>query len=262
MTSSSSQPVQDLTHLATDGALPRRTSHEFARESLRIAILRGTLAANSRLVQADIAARLNISITPVREALRDLAAEGLVSIDPHRGATVRQISLDDLREIYELRLMLEPLAMTYTVGRISEAELQQAKDVHERMTAETDAARWVQLNHDFHGLLLQAARSPRLEEIIGRLQDGASRYVALSITSVPVEQDRGNREHRAILAALKRRDELAAVRAVKAHLETTLKTALTAFSDVTAAWSAPVDGARGRGRATSNSSPRRPASVV
>src|SRR5690242_7828107 len=85
----------------------RRTAHEFVRESLRRAILRGDLTGGERLIQADIAATLEVSTTPVREALRDLAAEGLISLDRHRGGVVRGLNWEDMEEIRKIRHQLE-----------------------------------------------------------------------------------------------------------------------------------------------------------
>ena len=81
-----------LSALAGAGAAGRQTAHEFVRSVLRRAILSGELAGGTRLVQAELAAVLEVSTTPVREALRELASEGLVRFDPHRGAVVQELS--------------------------------------------------------------------------------------------------------------------------------------------------------------------------
>ena len=74
-----------------------RTNYEFARQTLRAEILEGRLGPGTKLIQTELAARLDVSTTPVREALQDLAREGLVLLDPHRGAFVRELSLDEVR---------------------------------------------------------------------------------------------------------------------------------------------------------------------
>ena len=76
----------------------RQTAHEYVREVLRRSILNGDLPGGSRLVQAELAATLEVSTTPIREALRDLASEGLVRFDPHRGAVVTELDDEDLRD--------------------------------------------------------------------------------------------------------------------------------------------------------------------
>ena len=100
----------DWASIANTGG--RRTAHEFVKDSLRRAILRGDLSGGARLIQADLAAMLNVSTTPVREALRDLATEGLITLDRHRGGVVRELNwLELMEEIRLIRQQLEPLAV-------------------------------------------------------------------------------------------------------------------------------------------------------
>ena len=200
-----------------------RTAHQFVKDSLRRAILRGTLAGGARLVQADIAAELGVSITPVREALRDLATEGIVRIDPHRGAIVSEVSLDEVREIYRLRQLLEPIAAGLAAPRILAEDLEEAARLQAEMDGEIDRGRWVELNRAFHGVLLQATDSPRLSAIVRQLQDAATLYVAFSVKIRPLGLEGGNEEHRAILAAFRARDAGAVRQAVRRHLRSTLE---------------------------------------
>ncbi len=211
-------------HRPTPAAdLGLRTAHQFVKDSLRRAVLRGALAGGARLIQADIATDLGVSITPVREALRDLATEGLVRIDPHRGAIVSTVSLPEVREVYQLRRLLEPAAASLAAPRISADELGRAAVLQAEMDGELDRARWVELNRAFHGALLQAAGSPRLAAIVGQLQDAATLYVALSVKVRPLGMESGNEEHRAILAAFGSRDPAAARLAVRRHLRSTME---------------------------------------
>lgn len=205
---------------------PRRTAHQFVRETLRRAILSGGLAAGVRLVQADIAAQLEVSTTPVREALRDLSADGLIHFDPHRGAIVRELDLAELAEIYEIRESLEILAVRKAAERITDTELKTAKSLQDKMSAETDMGAWVVLNAQFHALIVKAARSPRLESIITNLQDTATIYVAHSLTQAPNRVKGGNREHRELLTALRQHDGDRAAAVLTKHLESTLDTIL------------------------------------
>ena len=90
--------------------MPRQTAHEWVRESLRRDILNGLYSPGDPLKQTEIAARLDVSVTPVREAMRDLATEGIVVIDPQRVARVRSLHESEAREVNEIRALLEPLA--------------------------------------------------------------------------------------------------------------------------------------------------------
>lgn len=205
----------------------RRTAHEFVLDTLRRAILSGTLPSGTRLVQSEIAAQLNVSTTPVREALRDLAADELIRFDPHRGGIVTTIDADEFQEIYEIRMLLEPLALRRAAERIGDAELEAAEAMAAEMERETDPGTWAELNWRFHTLLVRGARSPRLGGIVKSVQDSAALYVARSLQHTPTRIQQGNAEHRALLEALRRRDADATAKCISQHLEGTL----AAFSE-------------------------------
>lgn len=199
-----------------------RTAHEFVHETLRRAILSGELPGGTRLVQADLASQLDVSTTPVREALRDLATEGLIRLDPHRGAIVRELEMEEVREIYELRKLLEPVAIRLAVERMTDAGLERAGALQAQMDAETDPGRWVELNRLFHAAFADAAGSPRLQAILAGLRDSAAVYVGLSIKVRPAQITSGNEDHHALLAAVRRRDADAAAEIERRHLESTM----------------------------------------
>lgn len=201
----------------------RQTAHEFVRSILRRAILNGELTGGTRLVQAELAAILEVSTTPVREALRDLATEGLINFDPHRGAVVQELSGEELHEIYEIRLLLEPLALRQAVPKITESLLEQLRRLHKKMLDEPHSAEWVDYNRIFHMAVIEAAASPRLAAIIRSLQDASVMYIGASLKHVPGLRDDANHDHAAILAALERRDIEAAVSAVRDHLKVALR---------------------------------------
>jgi DNA-binding GntR family transcriptional regulator len=200
----------------------RLTAHESVRETLRNAILSGALPGGTRLVQADIAAQLKVSTTPVREALRDLASDQLIRFHPHRGAVVHELDLDELREIYEIRKALEPLAIRLAASRITKKQLQEVADLLSRMGKETHAGAWVGLNRKFHELIELAADSPRLAALVKSVQDSAALYVAHAVHLDPGRIKKGNADHRAILAALRAGDGEKAADLLRAHLDTTM----------------------------------------
>ena len=133
-----------------------------ATEGLREAILRGELAPGERLGEVETAARLAVSRTPVREALSRLAAEGLVEQAPGRGARVSSWTPDALREVFALRLLLEPHAVHLAVTRMDAATLGELDRLAEAMLVESDLDALVGLNHCFHDLLVQTAGSAPL----------------------------------------------------------------------------------------------------
>lgn len=199
-----------------------RTAHEFARETLRKAILDGSLPGGTRLVQAEIAAELGISTTPVREALRDLATEGLIFLDPHRGAVVRTLDLNEVREIYELRIALEPLMIRRMIGNISDEAFERAQQLAEEMDTEKDPSTWVDLNREFHSLFAEPEGTSRLSGILASLRDSAAAYVSLSLDARPQQMVDANDEHRQLIDAYVNRDVDRAIEITLAHLRSTL----------------------------------------
>jgi DNA-binding GntR family transcriptional regulator len=208
----------------------RRTAHQSVRDSLRRAILGGVLSGGTRLVQADVAAQLKVSTTPVREALRDLAAEGLIQFDPHRGAIVHELNLNELVEVYEIRKVLESLAIRKATQRITAEQLAAAAALQDKMDGEHDSGAWVEYNWQFHSLLERAANSLRLASMVKTVQDAAAIYVGHSLKVEPQRMATGNREHREILEAMRRRDADRAVALLVQHLEATLGAVLTSHS--------------------------------
>jgi DNA-binding GntR family transcriptional regulator len=209
-------------------ATERLTAHEIVRETLRHAILSGDLSGGTRLVQAELAAQLNVSTTPVREALRDLASDQLIRFHPHRGAVVHELDMDELREIYEIRKALEPLAISLAATRITKAQLKQAAALHARMEKETDPGAWVESNWKFHALLESAAQSPRLATFVKSVQDSAALYVAHAVHLEPGRMRKGNADHRGLLAAVRAGDGELAAELLRRHLDTTLQAILAA----------------------------------
>jgi DNA-binding GntR family transcriptional regulator len=171
--------------------LPRDglSAHELARETLRQAILRGQLPGGARLVQADLAAHLRISTTPVREALRDLATEGLIVLDRHRGGLVRELSRSEMEDIAMLRGLLEPTAVSMAVERISEAELDRADALCREMAHEVEVGKWLELNRKFHYIfhaaLVKAARARDKEQAIRIQASHVSLHVGMEISPTP-----------------------------------------------------------------------------
>lgn len=204
------------------GQLGRHTAHEQILAAIRQAILSGELPGGTRLVQADLAAKFGVSNTPVREAMRQLATEGLIQLDSFRGAVVHTPTLDEVREVYEARLLLEPVVMRKAVERITPAEIAKARELQQRMTTLDDVGSWAVLNRQFHGLLMDAARSPRLATIVGWLGDAATAQVALSIKTDLSRMAHGDDEHARILDAMEKGDADLVEELVRGHLMATV----------------------------------------
>ena len=195
----------------------RRTAHEFVRESLRRAILRGDLTGGSRLIQGEVAATLNVSTTPVREALRDPATEGLITLDRHRGGTVRELDWDDMEEIGMVREALDPLAVRLFCERITDDQLREAESLWRQMEKQKDLGTWVELNMQFHFIFHEATGVGRLVGILKGLEQAAGLYVAQAQRWHPEIRRRANAQHQALIEQCRRRDATKAIEVMEGH---------------------------------------------
>lgn len=209
----------------------RRTTHEYVRDVLRQAILRRELPWGTRLIQSEIASQLGVSTTPVREALRDLAAEGLVTMDAHRGGVVKRLTFEEIREIHELVRLLDPEAMRLAAQPPGPEDLDAARELAAVMESENhDIGLWVDRNRRFHHAL-DPTTSPRLVGILRGLRDASAPYTALSLTAEAERDaaahaahiDAANRDHRALLNALECGDADAAAGIARRHLDLTVR---------------------------------------
>lgn len=195
----------------------RQASHEMVAAVLREAITNGLLKANQPLPQDEIAAQLRVSHIPVREALRQLQSEGLVTYQPNRGAQVAALSAGEIREIYEIRAILETAAIRAAVPRLTPGQLTQAAQILDAAEAATDGATWGAHDVAFHELVYALDGRPRLQELIDGLLRRVDRYWlthGLMLTHrVEFEQ-----EHRALLAAVAARDAEGAAGLLARHL--------------------------------------------
>lgn len=199
----------------------QRTAAARVRDALRIRITSGDLVAGARLREEEIAARHGVSRTPVREALRHLAAEGLVRILPHAGAQVAGYSLSEIDELFEIRTALQVLAITRAVERVTPTGLRELRAQLGRCeiaARSRDLRAQMRENAKFHGMLHRAAASPQLEELLDAIDHRLRRYRAASLSS-PHRPRISLEEHKAILAAMARRDIQATRELVSQHSE-------------------------------------------
>lgn len=195
-----------------------QTAHVYVRETIRTAILNGQLSGGTRLVQSDLADRLNVSTTPVREALRDLASEGLIRVDPHHGGVVAELDEDDLREVYQIRQRLEPLALELAMPLMTDEILDRCEALHKKMCDEPNSAEWVNLNREFHMTIYAASEQQRLVTMVGSLQDASVMAVSTRIQGLPAVREGANSEHGDLIAALRDRDLERAQAVIMHHL--------------------------------------------
>jgi DNA-binding GntR family transcriptional regulator len=197
------------------------TASDRAAAALRTAILEGELVPGQRVSQEAWAARAGVSPIPVREALRALAGEGLVTYRPRRGYVVTELDLADLEEVYRLRRALEAEALRLGVPRASEDDLAALRDAATACRTAREAASRLAANRRFHELLHGLAGSRPLLRLIGMLWDSTEAYRALYY-ALPGEAAEADRAHVAILAAVAAGDAERAVELEDAHRDRAL----------------------------------------
>ncbi len=195
-----------------------RTVRSALAECLRDAILLGEFSPGQSLRLEEIAKRFDVSTTPVREALSDLADEGLVTIFPHRGAIVTRLSPEDLLDIYEIRATLESMAARIAVPNINEEILSSLQSIVEQIDNHPgELVTLVKLNHDFHLTLYSASGRHHLCELTKILRYRTQHYLHAYISDLG-GMPQAQIEHRVIIDACKRGDAEQAASAIYNHV--------------------------------------------
>ncbi|MGH8874023.1 MAG: GntR family transcriptional regulator [Acidimicrobiia bacterium] len=191
-----------------------------AVSELRSRILSGALPAGAKLNQRELARAMGLSRIPIREALRSLASERLVSIKDHAGAVVAPLSTTDLQELYELRMAVEPLLSRMALPSVGRAEVLQMEEWLRRMEVTPDDAGWLEANERFHVLIYGQANRPRMIDLCRQLRQQTGRYLTLHLSAIE-DRDHLQIEHQMIYEAVAQGDGVAVESLVKAHLSTT-----------------------------------------
>jgi DNA-binding GntR family transcriptional regulator len=155
------------------------SASEFAAIQIRKSILEGALEPGARIQQHALASELGVSHVPLREAIQRLEAEGFLAVHPRRGAFVMPLSLEDAREIFDLRATLEVKALRASIPALTSEQLQIARETCVASDGVTDVARYGELNVQFHRALYAGASRPRLQAMIETLWSNAARYSML-----------------------------------------------------------------------------------
>jgi DNA-binding GntR family transcriptional regulator len=202
---------------------------------LEQAIVSGELEPGRVLRQEELSARFAVSRTPIREALRRLAALGLVSFVPNRGVRVRTITLDELREAFLVRAELESLATELASPKFTKNELAELEDAEQAFSTATQALRaqpregidrwrlthdWVLANHGFHDVIYRVAQAPLIERLAKSARRSFSGHAvwAPGGSQTDALYERNDFEHRAIIAALRARNAAGARVLAREHV--------------------------------------------
>lgn len=210
---------------------PRQTTSEAVAAALRAEILAGEYSPGERLRQDEVAARLGVSITPIREAFTLLRAEGLLRRDVHRGVQVFAPTESDLVELYEMRIALERLAVRHAASRVGEESLDSLERLVAKMDSNPDHDGYFAQNKDFHTQLYRAAGWPRLSDTVHVLRDASDVYLHLFVVRLGDDKLRQLRsssdaDHRAIVAACRAREADVTEELMETHLRRTLGAAI------------------------------------
>jgi DNA-binding GntR family transcriptional regulator len=201
--------------------LENRTLREQVADHLREEILSNRLAPGEELGEVALARSLGISRGPLREALGQLAAEGLVTIMPRRGAVVKRLTRREFLDAYEVREALESLAIRLAVPRLSDgqkAELHEMCAEMERAAADGDTDRFFDINRQFHARLVRASGNQKLQEVHGQLVAQMGRLMKQSV-QLRGGTEQSAAEHRRILGAIDAGDPDLAARLLEEHIE-------------------------------------------
>jgi DNA-binding GntR family transcriptional regulator len=202
--------------LKFDQSLDAETLPTKIYKILRDAIMKGQLQPGDRLVQNDIAQSLGVSRMPVREAVKQLASEGYVLFEPHKGAIVKKFSVMELEEIYLLRAKLEPLAVIESLNNTDHLQLiHKLEQLNNEMKKCEEIDEYVQLNIEFHHLLIKDCPLEKLNSIIENLWNGFPQqtpHLLEKQVSTSIE------EHEQIINALKSKNIERTSQLVEAHI--------------------------------------------
>ncbi len=208
-----------------------RTMQEIAYDAIRDAVLSGRYAAGKRLIADEVAKELGVSRMPVREALHRLGVAGLITITPHRGAVVSQLSETEIVEIYHIRAVLDGLAARLATPNLTPADHQRLTDLLDGMARAVKARNLkmvLEVNAKFHRIIWKAAQAPRLQDLLENLYAASQRFRNISVL-IPGRLDQITHDHRLIARALARGDAAAAERYANEHHEGTARRLLASI---------------------------------
>ena len=234
MTKEAESKVVDL----ATRALRRKSLHEHIVDILREMVLEGQLKPNERILELELSRKLNVSRTPMREALKVLAAEQLVELQPSRGAVVTAVRIEEIVECFEVLEALDAAIGERAASRIADAELRELEAVHRDMLGHHRAGRrgkYFELNQAVHARLAAGTHNKSL--VATHLQ--YSRKIArvrYAANFSKIRWDESVGEHEKIIVALRRRDGEALSRLMRDHMRATARSVIDAMKREVEIW--------------------------
>lgn len=207
----------NLNDIAINLLQHQRSTPDLIADALRQAIAHGIFQEGQSLRQDEIATKFGVSRIPVREALRQLEVEGLVTFYPNRGAVVAVLSPAEVQEICEIRVALETTALQLALPNLTQTDFEKAIALLKATEQVLDPVRWAELNWEFHATLYTPANRPRLLTMIKTLHVNIDRYIRLQITQMDY-RERSQKEHHQLLDVCKQKDTEKAIEILKHHI--------------------------------------------
>lgn len=212
--------------------MSRGTAADTVSAALREQIVRGELAEGEPLRQDALAIRFHTSRVPIREALRQLEVEGLVTFHPRRGATVTKLEPSEVLEMFEIRLALECHALRTAIPNMTGEDFDGIDAIMRRYKPKMSPVDWDAMNWEFHAALYLPAHRPRLFHLIKSNYLQASRFLRVRLARA-TGSERPHREHMQILDACRTRAVDRAVALLAAHIDDSRKQLATTFHRAT-----------------------------
>src|SRR5450755_36484 len=207
---------------AADSAIPRQSLTSAVADRLREQIIRGEISEGAQLRQNVIAGQYRVSRIPVREALRQLDAEGLITIVPNRGAIVPKLSPNDIEELFAIRALLEPEVLKTSIPNLTHSQFDKAEAMllkfEDDLQREDHIGNWGRLNWQFHSMLYSGANQPHFMSIIRNVNHNGERYTRLQLY-LTHGMKRANEEHHQILELCRKRQVGAACKLLRQHIQ-------------------------------------------
>ena len=209
--------MNDQLELNMDAYLPLR---DVVFNTLREAILRGDLVAGERLMELQLAAKLGVSRTPIREAIRMLEQEGLAITIPRKGAIVAGMTEKDMQDVLEIREALEELSVQVACDKITDeeiAKLQKNMKNFEHSLKSGDLKKMAQADVEFHDVIYQATDNPKLINMLNNLREQMYRY-RVEYLKNPQNHEQLLKEHEAIYKGIVEKDKDAVTNMIRRHI--------------------------------------------
>jgi DNA-binding GntR family transcriptional regulator len=212
--------IEEKETRSSGNGIPRMSLASAVADKLRAMIIHGDVQEGEQLRQDAIAADFQVSRIPVREALRQLEAEGLIKIVAHRGAVVSALSADEIEELFDIRALLECEVLRASIPHLTEADFKEAEsilDTYEKALWMKEVGTWGRLNWQFHSVLYSRANRPHFMQIIKMINNNGDRYTRLQLYLTQAFE-RAKQEHRQLLELCRKRDAAAASDLLERHI--------------------------------------------